>query len=63
MCAVRLEIIARNARAVPRDDCEHRGPAPAFYDLNLSDEHMRHVARGAARRIRGHRLALDICDG
>ena len=45
MCAGHLKIVARNTRATQDDDCERRGPAPQFYELELSDEHMAHVAR------------------
>ena len=61
MCAARLKIVARNARTVPRDDCELF--AINIYELNLSDEHMAHVYRfrgcepfdrGQWERMRGY---------
>jgi hypothetical protein len=45
MCAARVKMVARNARAIPDDDCERGGPGPNYYELKLSDEHMTHVAR------------------
>jgi hypothetical protein len=43
MAAVHLKIVARDARAIARGECETQ--AINIYDLDLSDEHMAHVYR------------------